>query len=178
MKCITRLREIQALLQEMLSKYERQLSVLNIEIVSNKTVFNKSKLLSMLRKRKLIQHYASQCEKKIENLVQKEYALEQLGITAMQVEALKGTTKVLKSFTKTHDIDRLEKLQDDMEELQGQIMDIDEALKVDMLDIDEDELEAELEELQKNPEAPVATVSFPVVPENVENYTDKIPLLI
>lgn len=177
MKCITRLKEIQALLQEMLSKYDRQLSVLNTEISTNRRVVSKTKLLSMLRKRKLIRHYASQCEKKIEGLEQKQYALEQLGITAMQVEALKGTTKVLKSFTKTHDIDRLEKLQGDMQELQDQIMDIDEALQVDMLDIDEDELERELVEIQKVPNTPIATVSFPVVPEHVEKYVEKIPLL-
>ena len=157
----------------MSSKYQRQLVSLNTEIRQTARVEHKDKLLSKLRKRKIITHYMNQCDKKIESLFDKQYALEQLNITAMQIQALKNTTTVMKRFAKTYDIEKLEKLQDDMQELHAEIMDIDETLQVDLLNIDEAELEEELRELQKMPVNPMSTVSFPEVPKHIE----KVPLL-
>ena len=72
--------------------------------------------------------------------MQKQYALEQLNITAMQIEAMKATAKVFRSFTKTHSIDKLEQLQGNMEDLQDQIMEINETIGASPLLFDEDEL--------------------------------------
>ncbi len=166
----------------MLSKYGRQLRDLEDEIHHGiKRGASKPVLLTKLRRKKIVLHYMDRCRKKIDAIVQKQYALEQLNITAMQIEAMKGTAKVFKTFTKTHNIDKIEELQGNMEDLQDQIMEINDTIGTEPLMFDEDELEQELIKLENTPmETPVATISFPIVPKletggSVE--TDKIALL-
>lgn len=166
------------LLQEMLSKYGRQLAELEMDIKSGiRRGLSKPTLLTKLRKKKILLHYMEQCRKKIDAIVQKQYALEQLNITAMQIEAMKGTAKVLKTFTKTHNIDKIEQLQENMVDLQEQIMEINDTIGSDPLLFDEDELMEELNEIASEPDiTPVATISFPVVPEN-KIVDDRVALL-
>lgn len=155
------------LLQEMLSKYGRQMLELESDIKSGiRQGVGKPILLTKLRKKKILLHYMNHCRKKIDAIVEKQYALEQLNITAMQIEAMKGTAKVFKTFTKTHNIDKIEQLQGDMQDLQDQIMEINDTIGAEPLLFDEDELMEELNEIANEPDkTPVATVSFPVVPE-------------
>jgi hypothetical protein len=162
----------------MLSKYGRQLAELEMDIKSGiRRGLSKPTLLTKLRKKKILLHYMNQCRKKIDAIVQKQYALEQLNITAMQIEAMKGTAKVLKTFTKTHNIDKIEQLQENMVDLQEQIMEINDTIGSDPLLFDEDELMEELNEIASEPDiTPVATVSFPVVPEN-KIVDDRVALL-
>lgn len=166
------------LLQEMLSKYGRQLAELEMDIKSGiRRGLSKPTLLTKLRKKKILLHYMEQCRKKIDAIVQKQYALEQLNITAMQIEAMKGTAKVFKTFTKTHNIDKIEQLQENMVDLQEQIMEINDTIGSDPLLFDEDELMEELNEIASEPDTtPVATISFPVVPEN-KIVNDRVALL-
>jgi len=166
------------LLQEMLSKYGRQLAELEMDIKSGiRRGLSKPTLLTKLRKKKILLHYMNQCRKKIDAIVQKQYALEQLNITAMQIEAMKGTAKVLKTFTKTHNIDKIEQLQENMVDLQEQIMEINDTIGSDPLLFDEAELMEELNEIASEPDiTPVATISFPVVPEN-KIVNDRVALL-
>jgi hypothetical protein len=166
------------LLQEMLSKYGRQLTELEMDIKSGiRRGLSKPTLLTKLRKKKILLHYMEQCRKKIDAIVQKQYALEQLNITAMQIEAMKGTAKVFKTFTKTYNIDKIEQLQENMVDLQEQIMEINDTIGSDPLLFDEDELMEELNEIANEPDiTPVATISFPVVPEN-KIVNDRVALL-
>jgi hypothetical protein len=162
----------------MLSKYGRQLAELEMDIKSGiRRGLSKPTLLTKLRKKKILLHYMNQCRKKIDAIVQKQYALEQLNITAMQIEAMKGTAKVFKTFTKTHNIDKIEQLQENMVDLQEQIMEINDTIGSDPLLFDEDELMEELNEIASEPDiTPVATISFPVVPEN-KIVNDRVALL-
>jgi len=162
----------------MLSKYGRQLAELEMDIKSGiRRGLSKPTLLTKPRKKKILLHYMNQCRKKIDAIVQKQYALEQLNITAMQIEAMKGTAKVLKTFTKTHNIDKIEQLQENMVDLQEQIMEINDTIGSDPLLFDEDELMEELNEIASEPDiTPVATISFPVVPEN-KIVNDRVALL-
>lgn len=154
------------LLQEMLSKYTRQLAEVEGDLrYGLKHGQNKSLLLSKLKRKKLILHYMNQCRKKIDVIIEKQYALEQLNITSMQIEAMKGTSKVFKQFTRVHSIERLEELQGNIEDLQDQIMEINETIGTEPMMFDEDELEKELEKLNVDVPTPVSTVEFPVVPD-------------
>ena len=82
----------------------------------------------------------------------------------MQIDALRDTTKLMKNFTKTNSIEKIEQLTDTMNELQDNIMDINETLNTDVLDFDESELEDELNELNRTDPNIIAT--FPVVPQD------------
>ena len=97
----------------------------------------------------------------------------------MQLEAMKSTANVFKNFTKTHSVEKIEQLQDSMEEYQDQVMEIDEIINKDNVDFDEDELEKELQEMYNTPMEvelqPLAT--FPSAPQH-EIINDKVPLLV
>lgn len=165
-KCLQHLGQVDRLLQEMLGKYGRELSALKEDIRSDVAYHRpKHRILSKLRKKKILEHYILQCEKRTESIAGKRYALEQLELTAMQIEAMKSTTFVLKKFTKTHNISKLEELQSTMEDLQADVMDIDELLSQETMSIDEDELEDELKALSEQPQI-VSTIAFPTVPED------------
>jgi len=169
------------LLQEMLSKYGRQLHQVEEDLrYGLRNGQPKSSLITKLRKKKIILHYMNQCRQKIDSIVQKQYALEQLDITAMQVEAMKGTAKVLKSFSKTHNIEKIEELQENMADLQDQIMEINEVIGAEPLMFDESELEDELMSIMNEPApTPVSTVEFPLVPEDdtVDEKEKLLPVL-
>lgn len=150
---------------EMLSKYRRQVSDIEADVKHGlNRGYNKQSLISKLRRKKIITHHITQCEQKIDVLVQKQYQLEQLNITIMQIDALRDTTKLMKNFTKTNSIEKIEQLTDTMNELQDNIMDINETLNTDVLDFDEDELERELNKMNQTEPNIIAT--FPVVPQD------------
>lgn len=175
------LREIDGLLEQMYAKYERQVTEINREVKSGaRAGVNKKTLLNKLRKKKLILYYMNQCSAKRDQIVAKTYALENLNITAMQLKAMKSTVKAFRSFSKSHSVEKIEQLQDTMEEYQDQIMEIDEIINKDVsLDFDDDELEAELETLQNESEE-VTVSTFPSLPQiEEENKTqEKVPLLV
>ena len=150
---------------EMLSKYRRQVADIEADVKHGlKRGYNKQSLITKLKRKKIITHHITQCEQKIEVLVQKQYQLEQLNITIMQIDALRDTTKIMKNFTKTNNIEKIEQLTDTINELQDNIMDINETLNTDILDFDDNELEHELNEL--NRKEPTIIATFPVVPQD------------
>merc|ERR1712166_487190 len=67
----------------------------------------------------------------------------------MQIEAIRKTSKVFKRFTHTHAIERVEKLQDDMEELENQLMDINELLMEPVIANEDLNVEEELAEMMR-----------------------------
>jgi predicted transcriptional regulator len=174
-QCIQHLKKIDMLLQEMLSKYTRQLSEVEDNLRTGiRRGQTKQSLITKLRKKKIILHYMNTCQQRIDSIVQKQYALEQLDITAMQVEAMKGTAKVLKHFNKTHNVDKIEELQENMSDLQDQIMEISDVIGAEPLMFDESELEEELMELCKPEPSPMSTIEFPVVPNQAEEETRRL----
>ena len=104
------------------------------------------------------------CQRRREVLMNKEYAVEQLNLTAMQIDALKKTVGVFQRFNKYNNVDKIEQLQDTLQELTDNLTDIDGLLESQpTLEFDEDELEKELETLNVPEPTPIAT--FPVVPQ-------------
>lgn len=171
----------------MLSKYGRQLYAIEGDIQFGISQgHSKSSLLSKLRRKKLLLHYMDQCRKRIDAIAQKQFAVEQLEITAMQIESMRITSGVFKRFTTGHNIDKLEELQSTVEDLHDQIMDINEALDTPMLDMGDADFEQELIALGNTAvEVPIST--FPsIVNEEVsvsDRYHDvrdvsQVPLLV
>lgn len=185
---IEHLRSIDQLLESMQSKYDRQIEDIDQEVKSGiKRGVNKQLLLAKLRKKKIISHYVTQCSAKRDQILHKQYALEQLSIGSMQLEAMKSTANVFKKFTKTNSVEKIEQLQDSMEEFQDQVMEIDEIINKDNVDFDEGELEQELQEMYNTPMdtpmeielQPVGTrTTFPNAPEHEIYDSDKVPLLV
>ncbi len=180
MKNMERLRNIDTLLTSMQTKYEHQIEDIDDTVKCGvRSGTRKSDLLMHLRKKKIIAQYAKQCGAKREQVMHKLYALEQLSIASMQLEAMKSTAAVFKTFTKLHNVDKIEQLQESMEVYQDQVMEIDTIIGQDTVDVNDDELEIELQGLYNSPTAhvlpPMAT--FPSVPQDEAVYdaTESMP---
>ena len=156
------------LLQKMVDKYEKQYEDMHNDLVmSVREKQRKDILIHKLRRKKVILHHMTVCRRKIETLTQKQYALEQLNITKMQIDAIKDTVKVFKIFNKNYSIEKIEDLQEQLEEFSSQIMEVDSCLNeaTPLIEIDDSELSDELDELEKE------TLMFPIAP------TDDIELI-
>jgi len=131
----------------MVNKYDRQRQRLDDSIRDGlKRNEDKSVLIQKLKQKKIVIHYMNQCRQKINQVMQKQYAVEQLNLTAMQIETLQETVGVFETFNKKHNIDKIEELQNTMADLTDQVMDINETIGSEPLldDFDEDELLKEL----------------------------------
>lgn len=160
----------------MVNKYDRQRQRLDDSIRDGlRRNEEKSVLIQKLKQKKIVIHYMNQCRQRINQVMEKQYAVEQLNLTAMQIEALQQTASVFQTFNKKHNIDKIEQLQETMSELTDQVMDINETLGSEPLldDMDDDELLKELEmiTIEKNPEV----VGFVEVPLNLPEVCKETP---
>lgn len=148
----------------MLRKYQRKLDDIQKDILQSiRAKENKDILIHKLRRKKVVLHHMNVCRRKIETLLQKQYALEQLNITKMQLTAIKNTVKVFKIFNKKHSLEKIEDLQDTLEELSSQFLDVESCLSEasPLIDFDDSELEKELDLLAAQP---LELLEFPTVP--------------
>lgn len=158
-ECLKKLLLVEGTLQEMINKYERQEEDITDSIKTRLADgVPKRKLVNAMRRKKTVQHYIHVCEKRVESIVAKRYAMEQLNITKMQVDAMRDTSVVFKQFVKLHDVDKVEEMQETLQELTEQVMDINTVFENDTLVFDDDELEAELNRLVDSPKHIVATI--------------------
>lgn len=180
------LRQTDSLLEQTLAKYQRQIDDIETQVKSGlRSGVNKQILLSKLRRKKIIMFYSEQARLKRDQIVQRQFALEQLNITTMQLEAMKKTASVFRNFNRVHgSIDKIEQLQDTIEEHADQLLEIDSIINKEIaLDWTEDELEQELNELVAEPQE-IELEVFPTVPSEIQSdiksdgiYQEKIPLL-
>ena len=91
----------------MISKYDRQRQRLDDSIREGlRRNEDKSTLLQKLKQKKIVVHYMNQCRKRINQVMEKQYAVEQLNLTAMQIAALQETASVFQTFNKKHNIEK------------------------------------------------------------------------
>lgn len=169
-KCLLQLREVQKLVQDLQDKYKKQKNLLDQEIQAGlKHKESKQTLIHKLKRKKILEHYMNVCSKRIDVLMNKEYAVEQLNITALQIKALKQTVGVFDQFNKSNKVDQIEKLQDTLQNLTDDVTDVNGLLESQpILEFDEEELEQELQSLEQPSITPLATVPFPVAPLEIK----------
>lgn len=164
---IKNMRQCEVVLRDMIFKYER----LERETKEKfREELTKSRKLVHLKKIKTLRYYIGQCELKIATCVHKQYALEQLEVTRMQIDAIKASTSIFKSFSKYNPIEKIEDLQERMEENLESLSDISELLSTSTLEFDEDELMSELNDLSEEmveelPEVPTHQIESLAVAE-------------
>lgn len=139
-------RKVESMLQEMCTKY---VNIRADTLRQFKVSRHKSSKMALLRKKKMLDFHIEQCHTKIAVCVQKQYALEQLEVTKMQVDAIRSSTSVFRSFSKYNPIDKIEDLQAKMEEMAEDLADVTDLLSSSSLqEFDETELEAELRQME------------------------------
>jgi hypothetical protein len=170
-KAIKEMRQVEAVLQDMIYKYERIKTETKIKFKEEAT---KRRKLMHLKRIKTLDHHITQCEAKLIACVNKQYALEQLEITKMQIEAIKSSTSIFKSFSKYNPLHKIEDLQETMEERLEDLADITDLLTSGTVEFDEDELLAELNDI----EGEQIVEEMPEVPTNIPRHPDRIAVPI
>lgn len=168
-EAILNLRKVEGMLHEMVKKYE---GIRAETLVAFRESTMKSRKLVLLKKKKTLEHHIRQCENKIAVCVQKQYALEQLEVTKMQVDAIRSSTSVFRSFSKYNPIEKIEDLQSQMEDMTEDLADVTQLLVGSVMeDFDEEELEAELMHMESDehmmeelPEVPTHALTKPKIP--------------
>ena len=164
----------------MVNKYDRQRQRLDDSIRDGlKRNEDKTVLIQKLKQKKIVIHYMNQCRQRINQVMQKQYAVEQLNLTAMQIEALQETVGVFQTFNKKHNMDKIEELQSTMADLTDQVMDINETIGSEPLldDFDEDELLKELNSFDVETKQVVDFVEVPLELPEIKIQSDKVALL-
>lgn len=130
-----------------LAKYKEQMSRMREGAAKNSV---KQKAMRVLKQKKMYEQQRDQLMQQSFNMEQTSFATENLKNTATTISAMKSANKQLKKQYKKVNIDKIEKMQDEMEDLLDQANEIQEALGRSYNlpeDIDEADLEAELEAL-------------------------------
>ena len=170
-KAIKEMRQVEAVLQDMIYKYERIKTETKVKFKEEVT---KRRKLMHLKRIKTLDHHITQCEAKLISCVNKQYALEQLEITKMQIEAIKSSTSIFKSFSKYNPLHKIEDLQETMEERLEDLADVTDLLTAGTVEFDEDELLAELNDI----EGEQIVEEMPEVPTNVPRQPDRVAIPI
>lgn len=164
--CVEQMQHVEEMLREMISKYEQQHAACTREVRAQ--LDNRPRALRLMRKRKLLEGHIVTCENRLHVCMQKQCALEQLEITKMQIHALKYSSQVFKRFSKRNSMQRIEELTDTMQELSEDLMDMNDLLQTPVQNVDDDEVLAELDQLQAEVQAEVqAAVALPQVPSQM-----------
>lgn len=164
--CVEQMQHVEEMLREMISKYEQQHAACTREVRAQ--LDNRPRALRLMRKRKLLEGHIVTCENRLHVCMQKQCALEQLEITKMQIHALKYSSQVFKRFSKRNSMQRIEELTDTMQELSEDLMDMNDLLQTPVQNVDDDEVLAELDQLQAEVQAEVqAAVALPRVPSQM-----------
>ncbi|KAK1765371.1 Snf7 family [Phialemonium atrogriseum] len=144
-----------------ISSIDVKLASLNAELTAYQTKLGKmrdgpgktaikQKALKVLQRRKMYEAQRDQLQSQVWNMEQAQTMQDNLKNTMVTVDALKQTNKALRKEYGKVDIDRIERLQDDMADLLDVGNEIQESLarSYDVPeDVDEAELDAELEAL-------------------------------
>ncbi len=158
------MRQCEVVLRDMIFKYERIERDTKMKFKEENT---KSRKLVYLKKIKTLRYYISQCEMKIATCVHKQYALEQLEVTRMQIDAIKASTSIFKNFSKYNPIEKIEDLQEKMESNLEDLSDISDLMSTSTLEFNEAELMAELNDMDGTKDTDEQMVEeFPEVPSH------------
>ncbi len=172
-KAIKDMRQVEAVLYDMVHKYERIRKETKTKFAEST---KKSRKLLFLKKIKTLDFHIHNCEMKIAQCVHKQYSLEQLEVTKLQIDAIKASTSVFKSFSKYNPIHKIEDLQDTMEELTEELSDVTGLLASGTIEFDEDELLEELRSLETGECAEQMMEELPSVPTHMLVGGEKIAM--
>lgn len=158
---------VEALLRDMMKKYEKECRGCLEEFRQTK---EKRRKILILKKKKTIELHIKQCESRITSCIQRQYSLEQLELTRMQIKAVETTSKVFRKFTKYQSLQKVEDMQDNMEELMEKLTDMGDLLATPIIQLtieDYEDIDAEFETLEDHgsielPEAPNTTIAIGV----------------
>ena len=146
-ECVQQIRGVIDILNANIASAEKQQASLRLSAKACAREKKRPRALFYLKRAKQFDYQIEQLQKRVLTCTQKIITLQNMHMASMQLRAIHNTTKVFKDFTRQHDLDRVEQLQDELESGMERVMEIHETLVEDTIDVDESVLETELNEL-------------------------------
>ncbi|EFO16517.1 hypothetical protein LOAG_11989 [Loa loa] len=142
----------------------------------------KQKALRILKQKRMYENQRDQLSQQSFNMEQSNFAMQGMKDTQATVAAMKQGLKTMQKEYRKLDVDKIDKLQDEMEEMLDMNNEIQEAMsrQYETPDIDEADLEAELDALGDEFETDVDTsyldeaLNAPGVPSKEPGYESKV----
>lgn len=163
-ECIDKLREIEAILYKMQEKYRLQID--DSKKMAKQYVRDDNRILAKaaIRRSKMLEHQIGNIAQRLYTCEQQRLAIEQINTMNLQVDMMNTSARTFKAFLKQNDLDKIQSLQDSLQQAILDTCDINETLNEDLqpLMFDDDELESELRSLMLTTSI---HDSFPSTPE-------------
>ncbi len=150
-EALHQLKDVCVLIQCVITKYDTEIAVVKRqcrEAINRKE--SKETKLYYIRKIKMIRFHQDSARKRLFACTEKQYHLESLQHVSLHVEAIKSATHALKHVMKQTDIEKIEKLQDNLSELIDDAVEMQSIISQDIHtqhDWDDADLEQELADL-------------------------------
>ena len=162
-KCGVILKQTEQSLQEMRQKYEEQLEELSDAInaatrmpqnTAHQNDKRRKRLMDLLARRKMLNHYLSTTDKRLHMINSKMLSLDQLQISAMQIDAVRSVGQAFQTFHKrVGGLEKIENASDKLSEQMDFLTDLTQVLENEelypMLQLDDSDLLQELEEFEQ-----------------------------
>jgi DNA anti-recombination protein RmuC len=179
-KIVQEMRKIDTRLALLEKKYEQTCKELTANCQRSLHTAPKFQLLSWLRRRKMLLNRRDSISKQRDELFRKCLDIEQMNITTSQVETLKKTLTVCKTLMSNLNIRDVERLTEDLYDVNQQMNDVCASYEEDspLLDeVDMDEVEKELRSLSSNVTvAPDSSAAHAEIPSSIPISTQILPL--
>ena len=178
-ECIHKLREIESVLHKMVEKYKNERT--EAKQMAHRYVAEDQRVLAMacLRRIKVLDHHLGSISLRITACEQKRLAVENINSMKLEVDAMEDTNRAFKSFLKNNDLthERIQKLQDSLQQAILDTCDIQETLSEDMQPLlyDDSELEEELKNMMLTSNIKKVFPEVPSVHPVFERETSPLP---
>lgn len=182
---IIQLREVSNLLKQQINKYNSDMNM-SRHVLKNSIMKKESKTqqLYYLKRLKLLESHMKSTTDRLLAVDQQTLSLEAVKLSVKQFDAMKLTTKTLSHYMKQTDVDKIEDLQEKLSDYIADATEVSNIMNRNLdPDFDEDDLEKELEELNRD-EGNSLNVSFPNAPTSqlydvdLDDTTVSSPLIV
>ena len=143
--CIQKLRGVIKTLNDVIANAERQQATLRIDARDALRKKQRQRATYLVKRAKQYDKQIGEMHRRVLACTQKIILLQNMHMSSLQLDALQQATRTFRGFVRQHDVDRVEKLRDELEDHMEQVMEIDDIMRMETYD-DED-VEEELLEL-------------------------------
>jgi hypothetical protein len=165
-ECIQQLQQVEVTLGKLIDKYEKQIREQKLQARSKMN--NKSDCMRHVRTMRIIKHHKSQLENRLVAGMSRRYHLESLNVTKMHIQAIQTTSATFKQFLNQHDVEKVNEIQDTLEEMIEDACEINDIVAKDSFSVDESEYEEDYQMLLAEVQSPGVSegdgLVFPQVP--------------
>ena len=168
-EAIKKLNDVENIIMKMIEKYETNRHTIQKQAREFAVQGKKDQAKILLKKNKILHRQILVLSNRLLAIQSQKIKIESLGVMKMEVEAMQQTAGAFKTFSKDTDIEKVEKLKNELADLIDDTCELSNIISEDltMMDDDDEEIEREVENMISANEIQQAFPQhFPEVPQH------------